>query len=198
MDFEFGRLKQRALELIFPGAQLTNDVASKSSIWCLGQEHIRSPPPPPAEARPRPPSFNNTQPSPPESTASHSIPSNGPATPPDSTASSSFDSGLAYDEARNSEDDYGWPPSFLDDFEARIWLTYRSGFPAIPRSQDPAAASAISLKVRFSSWADQGGFTSDTGWGCMIRSGQSLLANSLVMLRLGRGMRSSCPVYSGF
>lgn len=190
MDFEFGRLKQRALELIFPGAQLTNDVAPKSPIWCLGQEHIRSP----AEARP--PSLN-THPSPPDSSAVHTIPSKAPATPPDSTASSSFDSGLAYDEARNSEDDYGWPPSFLDDFEARIWLTYRSGFPAIPRSQDPAAASAISLKVRFSSWADQGGFTSDTGWGCMIRSGQSLLANSLVMLRLGRGMPSLFLFHAG-
>lgn len=86
-------------------------------------------------------------------------------------------------------EDGGWPPSFLDDFEARIWLTYRSNFPAIPKSEDPKAASSMSLSVRLrSQLVDQGGFTSDTGWGCMIRSGQSLLANALVMLKLGRGM----------
>lgn len=117
------------------------------------------------------------------------------ATPPDSTTStaSSVDSALAYDESGNGGEDGGWPPSFLDDFEARIWLTYRSNFPAIAKSQDPKALSSMSLSVRLrSQLVDQGGFTSDTGWGCMIRSGQSLLANSLLMLRMGRGrFRSS-------
>jgi cysteine protease ATG4 len=86
-------------------------------------------------------------------------------------------------------DDGGWPPAFLDDFEARIWLTYRSSFPAIAKSDDPKAASAMSLSVRLrNQLVEQGRFTSDTGWGCMIRSGQSLLANALVILKLGRGM----------
>ncbi len=85
-------------------------------------------------------------------------------------------------------DDGGWPASFLDDFESRIWLTYRSNFPPIPKSREPGAAAAISISVRLrSQLLEQGGFTSDTGWGCMIRSGQSLLANALVMLRFGRG-----------
>ncbi|KAI9728473.1 MAG: Cysteine protease atg4 [Chrysothrix sp. TS-e1954] len=82
-----------------------------------------------------------------------------------------------------------WPPSFLDDFESRIWLTYRSGFPQIPRSHDPKAAQSMSLSVRLKSQLGTQGFTSDTGWGCMIRSGQSLLANALILSKLGRDWR---------
>jgi cysteine protease ATG4 len=82
-----------------------------------------------------------------------------------------------------------WPVDFLDDFEARIWLTYRSAFEPIPKSDDPRATAGMSLSIRLKSQLNgQSGFTSDTGWGCMIRSGQSLLANALAITRLGRGM----------
>lgn len=85
-------------------------------------------------------------------------------------------------------DEGGWPSAFLDDFEARIWMTYRSDFPVIPKSQDPKAAAAMTWQVRLrSQFGSSEGFTSDTGWGCMIRSGQSLLANTLAALYLGRG-----------
>ena len=85
-------------------------------------------------------------------------------------------------------DDAGWPPAFLDDFESRIWMTYRSAFPSIPRSQDPKANGALTFAVRLRSQLGQAeGFSSDTGWGCMIRSGQSLLANALLITSLGRG-----------
>lgn len=84
--------------------------------------------------------------------------------------------------------DNGWPAPFLDDVESKLWLTYRSNFAPIPKSADPKATSAMSFSTRLKQIGTQGGFTSDTGWGCMIRSGQSLLANALVMLRLGRGM----------
>ena len=87
------------------------------------------------------------------------------------------------------EEDLGWPPEFLDDFESRIWLSYRSGFPLIAKSNDPAATSVMSFGTRLRNLGNQAGFTSDTGWGCMIRSGQSLLANTLLVLKLGRDWR---------
>ncbi|KAL8640192.1 MAG: hypothetical protein Q9228_002858 [Teloschistes exilis] len=45
------------------------------------------------------------------------------------------DKTLGIPDGRAAED-RGWPPSFLDDFESRIWFTYRSGFPTIRRSDD--------------------------------------------------------------
>ncbi|KAL8949878.1 MAG: hypothetical protein Q9222_004051 [Ikaeria aurantiellina] len=86
------------------------------------------------------------------------------------------------------QDDGTWPSDFLDDFESRIWFTYRSGFSIIQRSDEANAKNSMTFAVRLrSQLIDQGGFSSDTGWGCMIRSGQSLFANALFILRLGRG-----------
>ena len=94
-------------------------------------------------------------------------------------------------EPSTSEEELGWPPDFLDDFESRFWFTYRSNFPPIRKSKDTATASSLTLAVRLrSQLVDQGGFTSDTGWGCMIRSGQCLIGNALAILRLGRSKRS--------
>jgi cysteine protease ATG4 len=87
-----------------------------------------------------------------------------------------------------------WPPEFLDDFESRIWMTYRTDFIPIPRSLGnnkglPFTSPAAALQYAGKLLSGQGGegFSSDVGWGCMIRSAQSVLANALITLHLGRG-----------
>jgi cysteine protease ATG4 len=62
-----------------------------------------------------------------------------------------------------------WPADFYEDFTSRLWYTYRHNYPPIR----PAS------------------YKTDIGWGCMLRSGQSLLANTLVIHLLGRGMHNS-------
>lgn len=111
------------------------------------------------------------------------LPKHAPDTPPESTPSSFSSTG--YSDASH---DNGWPQDFLNDFESRFWMTYRNEFKPIPRSTDPRALGAMSLSMRIKyQLGDQGGFSTDSGWGCMIRSGQSLLANAIAMVRLGRG-----------
>ncbi|ATZ47391.1 hypothetical protein BCIN_02g06770 [Botrytis cinerea B05.10] len=160
----------------------TNDTASQSPIWCLGKEY-------PILEKSATSAITDSPPQEGHYLPAQSLPTNEVTTPPDSTVGS-LESSSGSQNCDTANADGGWPSAFLDDFEAKIWLTYRSNFPAIAKSQDPKALSAMSLSVRLrSQLVDQGGFTSDTGWGCMIRSGQSLLANALLTLRMGREWR---------
>jgi hypothetical protein len=68
--------------------------------------------------------------------------------------------------------------SLLADCCARVWLSYRTGME--PFGIEP-----------------EGGLRSDVGWGCMVRSGQMLLANALVLLALGRDWRPAGGVGGG-
>lgn len=91
-------------------------------------------------------------------------------------------------EQQKECESFEWPEEFLDDFESRLWFTYRSNFPAIDEHRGSTEPSPSSFSLRFRShFVNGGGLTSDTGWGCMIRSGQCLLANALALLHLGRG-----------
>lgn len=169
-------------------------------IWCLGQAYY-SPPPQPVSTTDHGDIVEIDDPP-----STHSKPGSDVATTvstvstsPQSSASAPAASSSSFDDASivdadvpsitHNLPDGGWPSAFLDDFESRIWMTYRCNFPPIPRSQDPGAASAVTLAVRLRNIADREGFSSDTGWGCMIRSGQSLLANALLIVHLGRSWR---------
>ncbi|KAF9112811.1 Cysteine protease atg4b [Mortierella sp. AM989] len=57
---------------------------------------------------------------------------------------------------------------FMLDFQSKFWFTYRKDIARI----DPSY------------------FTSDAGWGCMMRTGQSLLAQAFAIVLLGREWRA--------
>lgn len=57
--------------------------------------------------------------------------------------------------------------SFLEDFRSRFWFTYRRNFPKIEPSL----------------------FTTDLGWGCMLRTGQCLMAEAFARFYFGRNWR---------
>ena len=99
-----------------------------------------------------------------------------------------------------------WPESFLDDFESRLWMTYRTDFPLISRTEKSppplisrTAADALRLAKNFISgtgsselvFSHSDGYNSDIGWGCMIRSAQAVLSNALLLAVLGRDWRIS-------
>lgn len=120
--------------------------------------------------------------------------------------SSAVSSSTANPNAPNNKTGIAWPPDFYSDYTSRVWLTYRNTFPPI-RDTSLASLEPISCSTtqNHSStdvsgpqpspirskwpWGTEKGWTSDAGWGCMLRTGQSLLANSLIHLHLSRSWR---------
>lgn len=177
---EFVRAGKRLMQFVWDPPPKNEDEAP---IWCLGERYQSHPTHTNTDAHDSPP--------PSASTSSHvdsklSTTSDEDKQPRLSTTSAG-DEGFEKVEAQDEGLDNGWPAAFLDDVESRIWLTYRQDFAPIATSPDPKAASAMSFSTRIKMLGSKGAFNSDTGWGCMIRSGQSLLANTLAMLELGRG-----------
>lgn len=87
-------------------------------------------------------------------------------------------------------------PDFLSDVHSRLRFTYRTKFVPIPRAADGPSPLSFHFLVRENPLAtienaiyNPDCFNTDIGWGCMIRTGQSLLGNALQIAKLGRDYR---------
>ncbi|KAF2201900.1 putative cysteine protease ATG4 [Delitschia confertaspora ATCC 74209] len=165
----------------------TND--DDAPIWCLGQRYDSRQPLTPNTSS----STSRTEP--------ETVPEDDSWIQPTKEEVDKQSTPILNKDPSSAETYGGWPKAFLDDFESRVWMTYRSGFSPIPRSQDPKAAAAMSFRVRMQNLT-QAAFASDSGFGCMIRSGQCILANTLSCLNLGRdwrvGQKDERPLLSLF
>ncbi|KAI0716156.1 peptidase family C54-domain-containing protein [Cerioporus squamosus] len=175
-------------------------------IWLLGVQHPGYEPSPPTAFDPgSSPGRRNSSDSRRGSSfrSSSTSPASPSSAPPDSSLSQSQPA-----SANPKDPSKNWPPVFYSDFTSRIWLTYRSQFFPIRDttlaaleaevSESPSGLPSSPPTKRWN-WPLGGekGWTSDAGWGCMLRTGQSLLANALLHLHLGRDWRRPPhPVYT--
>ena len=166
-------------------------------IWLLGVQHPGYEPPLP----PIPVTANSTpRRNSAEARKHSSSPSFRSSTSSSSSSSPTADQSFSLSQSQPASSKHpgnNWPPVFYADFTSRIWLTYRSQFQPIrdtslialdSDSSDSAAPVSSSPVMKRWNWGGEKGWSSDQGWGCMLRTGQSLLANALLHMHLGRGM----------
>lgn len=107
----------------------------------------------------------------------------------------------------NTSDMHGW---LMEQLELRRWQLPQLLLPGAEHARLPGAASLREMLGRHTqaglpglwscvralydsalSFVQPAGFSSDVGWGCMLRTAQSLLANALLRAHLGRQWRRS-------
>jgi cysteine protease ATG4 len=183
-------------------------------IWLLGVQHPGYEPPLPAlpNVVATSPANNSNNPNNASLGLTFRRSSASPASPSSFRSSTSSVASSELSQSTNSLSSKipnpaaNWPPVFYIDFTSRIWLTYRSQFPVPIKDGRLAdlcdsgevcegvstASSPPIAKSRPWNWVGVVGgektWTSDSGWGCMLRTGQSLLANALIHMHLGRGL----------
>lgn len=195
ISVDLGRYHRRIVQM-FWDPEPSNDVNSDEPVWCLGRSYK-------LDDSKRATSRTVNKATKPvghdaaEAGASEAVPVASSTQSPPPVSKPSADAPETQPAAAGEELplENGWPPGFLEDMASKFWMTYRSGFDPIAKSVDPRATSALSFTVRIkSTLSDPTGFSSDSGWGCMIRSGQSLLATTIGILQLGRGMFPPLPL----
>lgn len=87
-------------------------------------------------------------------------------------------------------------PDFLLDVKSRLHFTYRTRFtpiPAVPGGPSPLSFHFLirenPINAIENAINNPACFNTDVGWGCMIRTGQSLLGNAVQIAQLGREYR---------
>ncbi|KAJ7743157.1 hypothetical protein B0H16DRAFT_1250707, partial [Mycena metata] len=89
------------------------------------------------------------------------------------------------DAQRQEASHHQWPSQFYSDFRSRIWCTYRKEFEPIRDGQRGWSSGVCNIKRPYDASSPQL-YLIDAGWGCMVRTGQSLLANALLTIHVGR------------
>ncbi|KAL8683064.1 MAG: hypothetical protein Q9186_000974 [Xanthomendoza sp. 1 TL-2023] len=145
---EFGGYKR--IVQYFWDPEPKNDDPSNSPIWCLGQRYD----PQSRQEIDKSTTNQGREESEPLATTEQTIPR---LDKPESTWVNGETQGPGSQTVPPSEHG-AWPSDFLDDFESRIWMTYRFGFPSIRRSEDHKATASMTFAVRLrSQLVDQGG-----------------------------------------
>jgi hypothetical protein len=95
--------------------------------------------------------------------------------------------------ARKEKEVVKWREEFLADLQSTVWCSYRSQYaPIAALAQTELIPTAEAYYAAYGQpppvapVPPKEGLTTDAGWGCMLRTGQSMLANALIYLHLGR------------
>ncbi|KAK9328532.1 hypothetical protein V1520DRAFT_345839 [Lipomyces starkeyi] len=156
----------------------------KSPLWSLGIEYSPipdpPPPPPPASSRPLAVPQHITVASAQSKLSSYLANASNALRKSSPSPEQANSDGQAIPEVPELVT-MSWPSAFVENIGSKLYMTYRTDFPLIPRTSNGPSFITVGLLLR-GQLNDKSGFTSDVGWGCMVRSAQTLLANSLIAL----------------
>ncbi|KAL8785946.1 MAG: hypothetical protein Q9213_003095 [Squamulea squamosa] len=139
---EFGGYKR--IVQYFWDPEPRNDDPSDSPIWCLGRCYD-------AQSRK---DVSRSEKDQRAEDKNHSTPTQerAPQTETPEPTPADEETKTPKSQSVSRSEDRAWPPDFLEDFESRIWMTYRSSFPNIRRSEDPNASASMTFAVRLRNW----------------------------------------------
>ncbi|KAK9239533.1 hypothetical protein V1525DRAFT_26532 [Lipomyces kononenkoae] len=155
----------------------------KNPLWSLGVEYSPIPDSPRPQIAPRPQtaSMHQTVSSAQSKLSSYLANASSVLRKPSPSPDHSVSNGQAIPDVREPLN-LPWPSAFVENIGSKLYMTYRTDFPLIPRTSNGPSFIRVGSLLR-GQINDKAGYTSDVGWGCMVRSGQTLLANTMIALR---------------